>query len=103
MIKLVETFKDFIDTASISQGSQAWTIYGANPIINDVEGFTSKYLIWLEDMLDKLVSDGKINNIEKFDTLLNARYSLDGATPEEIIELLSKYHTNVNAIISKII
>lgn len=31
MIRLVETFKDFIDTASISQGSQAWTIYGANP------------------------------------------------------------------------
>ena len=31
MIRLIETFKEFIDTASISQGSRAWTIYGANP------------------------------------------------------------------------
>ena len=31
MIRLVETFKEFIDIASISQGSRAWTIYGANP------------------------------------------------------------------------
>lgn len=31
MIRLVETFKEFIDIASISQGSRAWTMYGANP------------------------------------------------------------------------
>lgn len=108
MIKLVETFKDFIDTASISQGSQAWTIYGSNPkspLIKDTKHFISKYLQWLNKSLIDLVKSGEISSSHKADILLNIKYSLDGASSEEIIKILTKYHGNdkIDKIISKFI
>jgi hypothetical protein len=92
--------------ASINQGPDGWTIYSANPksdIISDTESFISSYLDWLDERLDELVKAGEISDTNKFDTLLNARYSLDGASSNEIIELLSKYHGKEQAelIISK--
>ena len=93
--------------ASINQGPDGWTIYSANPtsdlIISDTESFISKYLEWLDERLDKLVETGEISDINKQDTLLNARYSLNGATSEEIIKSLSKYHGKEKAdlLISK--
>lgn len=107
MIKLVENFREFMALASINQGPDGWAIYSANPtsdlIISDTESFISNYLDWLEERLDELVEAGEISDTNKFDTLLNARYSLDGATSEEIIKSLSKYHGKEKAelIISK--
>jgi hypothetical protein len=95
MIKLVENFREFMALASINQGPDGWTIYSANPksdTISDTESFISNYLDWLEKRLDELVEAGEISDVNKFDTLLNARYSLDGASSSEIIEWLSKYH-----------
>jgi hypothetical protein len=31
MIRLVESFREFLDLAKINQGPDGWTIYGANP------------------------------------------------------------------------
>ena len=93
--------------ASINQGPDGWTIYSANPksdpIISDTGSFISRYLDLLEERLDKLVKAGEISDINKSDTLLNARYSLDGASSNEIIKWLSKYHGKEQAeqIISK--
>lgn len=109
MIRLVENFREFMALASINQGPDGWTIYSANPksdqIISDADRFISKYLDWLERRLDKLVEAGEITNIDKHDTLLNARYSLNGAESIEIIEWLSKYHGKEKAaeLISKFI
>lgn len=106
MIRLVENFREFMALASINQGPDGWTIYSANPksdILSDTESFSSNYLDWLDERLDKLVEAGEISDTNKYDTLLNARYSLDGASSSEIIEWLSKYHGKEQAerIISK--
>ena len=106
MIRLVENFREFMALASINQGPDGWTIYSANPksdIISDTESFISSYLDWLDERLDELVKAGEISDTNKFDTLLNARYSLDGASSSEIIEWLTKYHgkEQTDQIISK--
>lgn len=93
MIKIIESFKEFIDTASISQGSSAWTIYSANPKsdrIDDINNFILNYLDWLEERLDELVELEEISEVDKYDTLLNTRFELDGVSQDELIQFLIK-------------
>ena len=66
MIRIVESFKEFIDTASISQGPNAWTIYGANPT-------SDNFIEWLEEKLKSLEEAGEITNKGKSDILLNTQ------------------------------
>lgn len=70
MKRLVENFREFMDLASINQGPDGWSIYGANPSKNDKEMVSGIIEIIIKvkdaknresiarDMVKKLKSEG---------------------------------------------
>ena len=68
------------------------------------QNFIELYLDWLEELLNDLEDSNDIENITRYDTVLNARFALEDADSTEIIQYLQrKYGNDVDQIILKII
>ena len=68
------------------------------------QNFIELYLDWLEELLNDLEDSNDIENITRYDTVLNARFALEDADSTEIIQYLQRKHGNdVNQIILRII
>lgn len=68
------------------------------------QNFIELYLDWLEELLNDLEDSNDIENITRYDTVLNARFALEDADSTEIIQYLQrKYGNDVNRIILRII
>ena len=68
------------------------------------QNFIELYLDWLEELLNDLEDSNDIENIARYDTVLNARFELEDADSTEIIQYLQrKYGNDINRIILRII
>ena len=64
------------------------------------QNFIELYLDWLEELLKDLEDSNDIENITRYDTVLNARFALEDADSPEIIQYLQqKYGKCVRLLI----
>jgi len=56
--------------------------------------FVEAYLDWLEDLLSDLEDEGDIEAIKRFDTVLNARFTLKGSDVDDIMRYMKRKYSN---------